>query len=89
MFLGLFRPAAEEEAPPKFTKEQANYRDNPPVYRCGSCRLFIGEKKMCEIVDEGGDPDPGVIEPGDGCDLWNSGPIRQRVRERRFGRGPG
>lgn len=84
--VALVLPASSEEVQ-KFTKEQARYRESPLIYKCRRCRLFVGDEKKCQIVSELDDPDPGVIEPEAGCDLWNAGPFRQAVRQRRVGRG--
>lgn len=76
------------EEKPKFTKDQAAYREAAPVYRCGRCRFYLGDEMKCQIVDETGEPGSGVINQDGGCYVWNAGPIRQMSRERRFGRGP-
>jgi hypothetical protein len=57
------------------TPGEMKYEENPAGFGCRRCDNFDRREFKCEVVDEKGGPDFGVIMPSGCCNDWQKSPI--------------
>lgn len=75
------------DATGKFTKGQAYYVGDSfqKPFRCGNCEHF--QPNGCRLVQNEGNPTPGVISPQGSCTLYNARAPRIQALQLMWGRG--